>query len=699
MRKRSFYKDLSLVRCAVTSAPLMLAALAAQDLSAQLTINVTNITQLRTAISTVNASGTNDTINIAAGSYLIPSGSAEDANADGDLDINKAAGTLTINGAGSGSTFLSGDLVDRFFHVVDATSVSINDVTIRNGAANNNGTSTIVEGRGGGILVDAGDLLMQDCVLENNLAFGSPGISGIAGTGAGINGGDGGDGIGAAGGAIYMEGGGDLTLTSVSFLGNAANGGDGGAGGQGMDVPGIGVGGAGGEGGSGGYAVGGAIYMVGGTTAISGCTFDGNLASGGGGGDGGRGGNNSISASRTGGDGGGGGGGGIGFGAGVNVVFGTFSLTACTVRNCSAIGGSGGAGGTAGFGYDQDGDGGAGGYGNFAIAGGVYVDNSLATITRSTINGNSATGGSGGSGGDSDGTTASTAGNGGAGGSGADGRGGGIACETGSLLLVSSTVSDNTAEGGAGGDGGSGSNPIGTSASGDGGDGGDGQAGVGGALRGNFSTIDVDNSTVAGNTAIAGNGGVGGAAGAGGGGTSGLSGNNGVGSGGGIQANGGSAEADSSIFADNTAFTGPDADTALTAGSSLFETTPTGTVTLSGTGANIIGSDPGLSALGSFGGPTQTRRIAENSVARNAGSNSLALSSDQRGEDRNDGNGVDMGALELTPGVDTGGGGGGGDGGGGDEGGCSTEDSRSPWWSLAAMLAPITLLARRLRRI
>jgi hypothetical protein len=682
-----FPRKISLVRCAVSSAPFLLAAIASQDLSAQLSINVTNMTQLSAAISTVNASSTNDTINIAAGSYVVPSASA-------NLDINKGAGTLTINGAGASTTILDGNFQDRYFHILNATSVTITDVTIRNcGSSLAGGTPD-----GGAILAEAGNLSLQDCVLENNSARGALGTSGANGTAAAINGGAGVSGGSASGGAIYMDSGGTLTLVNVSFIGNLAQGGDGGTGGQGMDLAPGGVGGNGGNGGSGGGAFGGAVLLVGGTATISGCLFENNTARGGDGGPGGRGGNNANTSSSSGGNGGNGGPGGVSFGGGVNVVFGTFALTACTIRNNFATGPNGGAGGAAGSGFNLDGNGGAGGYGAWGFGGGVYVDNSAATITRCTIDGNNATGGNGGDGGDSDGLTASTAGDGGAGGSGADGRGGGIGCEVGSLDLVCSTVSGNTASGGAGGDGGSGSNPIGSAPSGDGGDGGNGGNAIGGAIRNGFSFVEIDNSTLAGNAAINGVLGLGGPAGAGGGGTAGLDGGDGVGAGGGIATSGTTAPTvDSTIVADNTAGTGPDVAGPLTAGSSLFETAPTGAVTLSGSGANITGMDPGLSALGNYGGPTRTHRISATSVARNVGSNSLVLTTDQRGQARDDGSGVDMGALEFTAGVDDSSGGGGGGDGGGDDGGCSTaESSQSGWLLFGALFASALALLRRI---
>ncbi len=71
---------------------------------------------------------------------------------------------------------------------------------------------------------------------------------------------------------------------------------------------------------------------------------------------------------------------------------------------------------------------------------------------------------------------------------------------------------------------------------------------------------------------------------------------------------------------------------------------------------NIVGDDggvgttidPGLSALGNYGGPTQTHELDSDSPARNAGDDAAATATtDQRGFNRDDGSGVDIGATEY----------------------------------------------------
>jgi hypothetical protein len=698
-RKPAYFGNLSIARCAVASAPFWLAAAASQDLSAQLTINVTNMTELRAAIDTVNASTTNDTINVAAGTYLITGPRQEDSNVSGDLDIAKGAGTLTINGAGAGTTRVRGNASDRVLHIVNATSVTINDLAIEDGSGIDNGGS-LVQGMGGGILVASGNLTLQDCEFNNNVVAGLNGADGADGTAGAINGGTGGVGAQAHGGAINMSGTGNLTITNCTFTDNDALGGSGGNGGDGFDNPAGSTGGNGGIPGSGGLAAGGAIFFAAsGTLSISSSTLQGNLASGGPGGAGGDGGDDAAALGSDGGDGGNGFGGGNALGGGICIVSGVLDLTSVTIRDGIATGGVGGAGGAGGAGYNLDGNAGSGGFGGDGIGAGIFANaGTMLSITRSTISGNTASGAIGGNGGDCAGFTASTAGDGGNGGNGGDGQGGGIWADTATVDIICSTISGNLADGADGGNGGDGGDPFTASnAAGNGGDAGNGGNGQGaGIYVSTNSTLDIDNSTIAAHVTGSSFGGVGGLAGVGTGATNGLNGIDGSSQGGGVWDDGsGTLTIDSTIIADNSANTGPDLRAAATAGSSLFETTPTGLITLSGSGANIVGTDPGLSTLGNFGGPGRTHRISETSVARNVGSNALSLLFDQRGENRDDGNGVDMGALEFTAGVDDSGDSGNDDG--GEDGSCSTGDSRSSWLLLGGLMAACTAFARRLR--
>jgi len=78
-----------------------------------------NDCSLRGAISKANSTSGNDIINVPAGIYtLLLTGSGEDSNSTGDLDINPTVGAdqLTIQGDGISTTIIRGS-GDRVFHI------------------------------------------------------------------------------------------------------------------------------------------------------------------------------------------------------------------------------------------------------------------------------------------------------------------------------------------------------------------------------------------------------------------------------------------------------------------------------------------------------------------------------------------------------------------------------------------------------
>jgi len=158
---------------------------------------------LREAITNVNdgadtfldctatgAYGTNDTINLPAGTYTntISGPFTEDLNASGDLDIHKS---VTINGSSATSTIIDGGGTNRVLDV--GSIVSISNVTIRNGSMANGAGIKIVGasltiansiisgnhtpyGSGGGIY-SVGLLTIINCIISGNTAREGGGIN------------------------------------------------------------------------------------------------------------------------------------------------------------------------------------------------------------------------------------------------------------------------------------------------------------------------------------------------------------------------------------------------------------------------------------------------------------------------------------------------------------------------------------------
>lgn len=175
---------------------------------------------LRAAVMDSNATAGSDTITLGAGVFTMSlPGRSENAALTGDLDIT---GNLTIEGAGAGQTILDAAMLDRFFHVMAGKTLTLRNVTIRNGRES-----------GGGAIQNDGTLLLENVILTGNSTT-------------------------TRGGAIYNNTG-TLTLQSVNLIGNSTG-----------DVPTS-------------SANGGAVGSFGGTVTIVGCQFASNTATGDGG--------------------------------------------------------------------------------------------------------------------------------------------------------------------------------------------------------------------------------------------------------------------------------------------------------------------------------------------------------------------------------------------------------------------------------
>lgn len=520
--------------CLVTLA----ACVCAGALSA-VTVNVSNETELRQAISTINASAAaQDEIILAPGTYMRGAGTPaaeENANASGDYDITKAVSNsrVIIRGqAGQGaSTIIDANNNDRVFHIFTTANITVEfrDLTLTRGRAIGDGAS-LTEARGGGILnrrpgtsattssVELHNVVIQSCLaigedgadgvgsagdngyagkggaiysaggtlrlensnINNNWAIGGDGGMGDDGVqGAGAGGKNGGEGGAGMGGGIYVQAG-TLHMLNTAVTDNRASGGWGGDAGDGDN-------GAGGRGGAGGAGLGGGLYFQNGTATITDSSISENICDGEDGGMGGDG------YTDTGGGKNGGDGGACGDvkGIGVYIEAGTVSLTRCIINTNEGISWIGGAGGYA---DDADsgsgGTGGTGGAGGVAQGGGVYVDNATVTLTRCTISFNHIWGGDGYDGGDGSSawanTGSATGGAGGAVGASGDAEGGGLYLRRGNTTLLECTIEANICDGGGNaanqvaGIGGDGDGPSGNG--GVGGAGGDGGAARGGGI-------------------------------------------------------------------------------------------------------------------------------------------------------------------------------------------------------------------------
>ena len=469
---------------------------------------------LRTAIGAADGnSDASNTIYLAPGPYYL------DNTAAGQLDIRNtstlATKQLNIVGTGLPTEIEPSQSVNwetRIMQISGANiSVVMSNVGIFDGNALDAGSSTEHGAVGGGMLIVGARVSLYSVSMSNNTASGADGERGSEGRDSGQQGGTGTPGGGAMGGGIYLENG-TLILDQCSITNDSVEGGTGGSGGDGAGSrP---VAGRGGTGGSGGDARGGGIFVRSGRLIIDRSTVWG-VPFGGMGGEGGFGGDEI--GLRPGGTGGDGGTGGNAFGGAIDLESGTAIVISSSLtlgKDVSlASGGKGGAGFLGGDGA-PGGRGGTGGNGGNFYGGAVYVGGGGFTLFNSTVYGSarggdggpggqgaygnpgltgspgipgaqgSPTGGTGGTGGL--GATGTDAGPGGTGGDGGDAFGGAIVVTNAALNLAGDTFTDIGATGGAGGMGGPGGNYSADPAAviGTGGAGGPGGPGGGGDTLG-----------------------------------------------------------------------------------------------------------------------------------------------------------------------------------------------------------------------
>ncbi|MCX6032064.1 MAG: LamG domain-containing protein [Chloroflexi bacterium] len=317
---------------------------------------------LRAAISEANALAGDDTITLPAGTYTLTlAGASEDANATGDLDFTTG---ITLNGVGASSTIIDANQLDRVVQVFAGTTVTLNGVTLRNGKSPASGGQYCW---GGGVY-NRGTLTITDSAVSDNVTGSQWSSAGCNGGGVYTAGtleitnstisrnktGDGGGGghEGGRGGGVYIHSG-TTTIQNSTISGNATGNGSvseyGGHGGgvcndggtleiTNSTISGNTTGNGGTSDGSGGGS-GGGVRNVNGTLTIRGSVIRDNVAGDGdhGGSGGGVDTSNSSSGSMTiqdstlSGNRSGAGGSGNGVGGGLDVGYGTHTLTNTTI--------------------------------------------------------------------------------------------------------------------------------------------------------------------------------------------------------------------------------------------------------------------------------------------------------------------------------------------------------------------------------
>ncbi len=196
---------------------------------------------LREAIIATNNTTGADIINLGAGTHMLSiAGSGEDNAATGDLDITE---DLTINGVGTSTTIVDGNLLDRVFDITAVVTVEISDLTVRDG---------VIDKPGGGIQ-NIGYLSLDDVDLLNNTGTDGGGVASLKDSSLTINGGQIRENSAENGGGVWIKDSDGSSLTDVTLSGNSAT------------------------------KLGGAIFNEASALTISGSTVNGNTAEEGGG--------------------------------------------------------------------------------------------------------------------------------------------------------------------------------------------------------------------------------------------------------------------------------------------------------------------------------------------------------------------------------------------------------------------------------
>src|SRR6516225_6147473 len=171
---------------------------------------------LRDAVLQFNAdTGTaDDTIQLLPGTYSLTiqnvGGRHETAGLTGDLNLTQTSHRWIIQGAGPSTIIDASQLQDRVFDIVSpGAQVVFQDLVITGGLAQDDGSNGALAGTtdalGGGILNNGGNVMLDNVVLQNNVARGGDAASD--------------DGYRACGGGFYSTGG-ALTMAGATIANN-----------------------------------------------------------------------------------------------------------------------------------------------------------------------------------------------------------------------------------------------------------------------------------------------------------------------------------------------------------------------------------------------------------------------------------------------------------------------------------------------
>ena len=138
------------------------------DISDGKCLTVANNCSLRAAVMQADTTQDEDVanINVPAGIYkLTLEPGAKRSGSNGNLNLSMPAigfGDIYITGAGAARTIIDGDQRDNVLEIGSRRPVFLNGLTLRNGRT--------VSGKTGGIISNAGNLKISDCVIENGRA-------------------------------------------------------------------------------------------------------------------------------------------------------------------------------------------------------------------------------------------------------------------------------------------------------------------------------------------------------------------------------------------------------------------------------------------------------------------------------------------------------------------------------------------------